>query len=69
MPAKRTGGGNVETSWSAWYWVARDEMSFRYGIRRVPEDRYREQRALGLGPREAAGAIFRDMQARGEVKS
>jgi hypothetical protein len=65
MPAQRTGGPSVNT-WSGWYWLAREDMAFRYGIRRVPTDRYKEQHALGRTPTEAAKAIYDQMQARGE---
>lgn len=67
MPAQRTGGGNVDKSWSAWYFVARDEMAFRYGVRRIPKDRYKEQHALGQTPWQAARNIYQQMQARGEA--
>lgn len=67
MPAQRTGGGNVETSWSAWYYVAREEMAFRYGLRRIPTDRYKEQWAMGETPHAGAKAIYDNMQAKGEI--
>lgn len=66
MPAQRTGGASVET-WGGWYYVARDEMAFRYGLRRIPKDRYKEQFALGCSPHQAAANIYKQMQARGEM--
>lgn len=67
MPSQRTGGASVDT-WSGWYWLAREEMAFRYGLRRIPTDAYKEQYALGLTPQQAAKRIYDTMQARGEVK-
>lgn len=60
MAAQRTGGSHVDETWSGWYYVAREEMSFRYGLKRVPKDRYKEQYALGRTPWQAAEAIRRD---------
>ena len=68
MPSQRAGGSNVEKSWSAWYAAAREEVAFRYGLRRIPTDRYKEQWALGETPHGAAKRIYEGMHARGEIK-
>lgn len=64
MPSQRTGGSSSAT-WSGWYYVAREEMAFRYGMRRVPQDRYKEQYAMGATPHQAAKHIYENYQARG----
>jgi hypothetical protein len=54
-------------SWSRFYRECRAEMEFRYGIRRVPVDRYKEQFVCTNSPAIAVRAIFRAMEARGEA--
>lgn len=36
-----------EVPWSRWYRQAREEAAFRYGLRHVPTDHYKEEWALG----------------------
>lgn len=56
-----------EMAWHKWYSAAREDMAFRYGVRGVPQDRYKEQRALGRTPDQAVEAIYDNMAARGEL--
>lgn len=58
-------GAEADKSWSAWYSAARDEMAFRYGMRRVPKDRYKEQFAYGKTPHSAVKELYENFHARG----
>jgi len=43
--------------WAKWYREAREDMAFRFGVRRVPVDAYKERFALGDTPIQASRAI------------
>lgn len=45
-------------TWSRWYWLAREEMAFRYGLRRIPTDKYKEQFALGATVEQGVKHIY-----------
>ena len=54
--------------WSAFYRECRREMEFRYGVKRVPKDYYKEQFPDDAQPVDvavAARAIYRRLQAEG----
>jgi hypothetical protein len=59
--------GAARPGWDRWYAAARAEMAFRYGRRRVPEDRYREEHSLGSTPTEAVRAIHKQLEATGRA--
>jgi hypothetical protein len=56
----------MKEGWNRWYRAVRDEMAFRYGVRRVPVDLYKEQWALGCSPEQGARAIYMHDMARWE---
>lgn len=47
-----------DVPWGAWYRKSREEMAFRFGVRRVPMDMWKERFALGDSPSQAASSIF-----------
>ncbi len=55
--------------WDAWYFAARREMEFRYGVRRIPKDRYKEQFALGRTVQEAALVIYERLHSEGKGRT
>jgi hypothetical protein len=44
-------------SWSRWYADARYEAAFRYGVRGIPKDRYKEHFSLGQSVTQAVREI------------
>jgi hypothetical protein len=59
-----------ELPWSTWYQLARQEMEFRHGLRRIPVDDYKEAYALCAGDSDIAHAVaqlVRQLQAKGRV--
>lgn len=64
MPAQKS-GPTSDMTWSRWYYVARDEMALRYGMRGAPKDRYKEQFALGKTPHEGVREMAESYDARG----
>lgn len=65
MSEGRTAEEREPMAWSRWYGLARDEMAFRFGMRRAPVDRYKEQWAMGATPHEGAKRIYENFMARG----
>lgn len=56
------------TGWSRFYGLCRREMEFRYGLRRIPADVYKEQFYLGVeSPEQAVANIYRRLQAAGQL--
>jgi Ni/Co efflux regulator RcnB len=63
----KLGGRPVdETAWNRWYRNARHEMSFRYGMRRIPVDAYKTQWALGDTVQEGCRTIAQQITAYGD---